>query len=731
MGTGMEWPHPTSGVESGVAGRSPRWVRPLDVVIALAGLVALALWVAGARAPRSVAAVMPAAVASDGGHAFVFSPGFAPRWPYAAPSHPDDALAPGDAAVLEDGRPIGALDPAHAHIRERGGGLFNLWNGSLWFSPSDGTDPRTNGRSYRLIVRDRLAPSAAALLRWSLAAFAALLVLRLLAAAAGLARRADPILAPVRRLLGRSPIGLQGAFCLACAVTLGSFAVGTLARPMPLNFELDSFSYVQTGLLWDAGRDVTGSSTRDVGYPAVTALALALGSLGRLPAIQLALVMLGLACLLHVGCRAALLSALRLAAAARVPTVLSGAVGCGLAVLYLSLLFGHDLFVIDIYSAMGEAPHIMPTAAALALLVSSWTARGRERRLVCAVAAAGAAYLSTMVKPHTAVALGLCIGSLALVALTNLRALRSPAVLSAFLATALAAGVVGWADRVVTPRDADFGPKTIMCNHLDVVVQGFDASTPGRARVASLMRAVLDSPDKWPLLGLDGDACVYNGEMTDAVKAVARDEGLSASAWQSREFGRAVAAHPLAYARDVLNQLGYYFGHPVVDIDHRNRSVMPADVWDRLAPFRARVGLSHDDFVGEVVNWVSDAHPWLSALAKAVLGDVGATFAPCTLGGTVLALFVLLASPRGTDVRLEIVLLVTAAFTAAFVMTTALSHSFDIARYLTDLLPFSLLWGLLGAAYLAHAAALCAALVGRRRVAAPSDSSFRHMPRRG
>ncbi len=703
----------------------------VDVSILLAGLIALTLWVAGARAPHSVAVIPPKAISSDGGHAFVFAPGFAPRWPFAVPSHPDFVLAPDDVHVLEDGRPIGAIDPAHADIRERGRGLFNFWQESLWFSPSDGSDPRTNGRDYRLVIRDRLVPSVAATMRWSLAFFAVLGLLRLSPAAARLISPvtawARPLLARAKRVLDRSPFGFTGTFSLACALTLGAFALEALARPMPLAFEVDSFSFIQTGLLWDAGRDVAATSTRDVGYPAVAALALTLGSFGRLPSIQLVLVLAGLACMFQVLYRAALLAADRFRVVAGFPTIVSGAVGCALAIFYLLLLSGHDLFVIDIYSVMGEAPHLLPTAAALAFFVAGRTARSGERRLPCAVAAATAAYLSIMVKPHTAMVLLLCGSSLALDALLNLRAFRSPAVLASCVAGALTVGLVGWADRIVTPKEADFGSKTIMCNHLDVVVPGFDASTPGRARVAALMREVLESSDKWPLLGLNGDACVYNNRMSEAVKTVARDEGLSTSAWQGREFLRAVAARPGAYARDVFKQLDYYLRTPVVDVDHRTLSVMPDDVWERLTPFMGRVGLSRADFVGEVDNWLPAAYPWLSSFAKTALSGMGATFAPVTLSATVLALVVLVAFRRRTDPGLEIVLLSTAAFTVAFATTTALSHSFDISRYLTDLLPFSLMWWLMSAAYLVHTVALYAVSQAQRNDGFPTRGGFRHL----
>jgi SAM-dependent methyltransferase len=54
--------------------------------------------------------------------------------------------------VYEGGRPLG---PAHSHrddIRLRGCGRFTHWEGQVFFSSSDNSDPNTNGRSYRFTL---------------------------------------------------------------------------------------------------------------------------------------------------------------------------------------------------------------------------------------------------------------------------------------------------------------------------------------------------------------------------------------------------------------------------------------------------------------------------------------------------------------------------------------------------------------------------------------------------
>ena len=50
--------------------------------------------------------------------------------------------------LLEDGRPLGPAHATHDDIRGQGAGRYSHWGQSIYFSSSDCTDPRTNGKSY-------------------------------------------------------------------------------------------------------------------------------------------------------------------------------------------------------------------------------------------------------------------------------------------------------------------------------------------------------------------------------------------------------------------------------------------------------------------------------------------------------------------------------------------------------------------------------------------------------
>jgi pectate lyase len=81
-------------------------------------------------------------VASDGGFAYKV---------YSDLGSPGDSESNPSASTLrifENGKELGPGHSLHADIRAKGKGLFSHWAGNLYFSSSDNTDPRKNGRKY-------------------------------------------------------------------------------------------------------------------------------------------------------------------------------------------------------------------------------------------------------------------------------------------------------------------------------------------------------------------------------------------------------------------------------------------------------------------------------------------------------------------------------------------------------------------------------------------------------
>ena len=59
-----------------------------------------------------------------------------------------DAAGHSALIVSEDGRVLPHGHAAHTDIRQLGGGRYSHWGAQVYFSSSDGSDPRTNGRRY-------------------------------------------------------------------------------------------------------------------------------------------------------------------------------------------------------------------------------------------------------------------------------------------------------------------------------------------------------------------------------------------------------------------------------------------------------------------------------------------------------------------------------------------------------------------------------------------------------
>lgn len=119
----------------------------------LALLLLAAIPVADRFAPRVTFVIDPSKVLHESGNAFTVK----------IPTHGnpilrplgEDAVAPpgSDLRVWEDGRLLAQPRAPHDDIRSRGAGAYSHWARLLYFSASDNSDPRTNGRPYRIQLR--------------------------------------------------------------------------------------------------------------------------------------------------------------------------------------------------------------------------------------------------------------------------------------------------------------------------------------------------------------------------------------------------------------------------------------------------------------------------------------------------------------------------------------------------------------------------------------------------
>jgi hypothetical protein len=109
-----------------------------------------------------------------------------------------------------------------------------------------------------------------------------------------------------------------------------------------------------------------------------------------------------------------------------------------------------------------------------------------------------------------------------------------------------------------------FVPKTLFCNHLNIVLASDAArreivSAAGDRADATMTRLAADfaaEPGRWPVLGFFGDACLFD---TALDRDVADDTGSAVSAAKAywRIFLAAVRDRPLAYAGKFIRQMAY------------------------------------------------------------------------------------------------------------------------------------------------------------------------------
>jgi hypothetical protein len=103
---------------------------------------------------------------------------------------------PSSAVMLENGRPLpGPANALHEDIRRLGEGRYCFWHDLVYFSTSDRSDPRTNGRIYSVAFKASTGTVVATIVPASVTRFVTGIAARL----SGVAERAG-VLSVLRRL---------------------------------------------------------------------------------------------------------------------------------------------------------------------------------------------------------------------------------------------------------------------------------------------------------------------------------------------------------------------------------------------------------------------------------------------------------------------------------------------------------------------------------------------------
>jgi hypothetical protein len=221
--------------------------RARVVLLFVAIAISLASFSSPLWAPRFELKLEPSAITPELGLAYTTRL-LQPKLPFPLDVPTDTSGDVGSNLELrENGLLLGAAHSAHEDIRSQGGGRFSHWYDYLYFSTSDGTDPRVNGRAYvatgsarlpQLVLNAVLLADAAIIFflrRWILALLvrhrrmvAGAVVVGACSAAAMLASGAFGVVNPTR-----SPpkypglvLSIAAHVALGCVLTLAQWAMG-------------------------------------------------------------------------------------------------------------------------------------------------------------------------------------------------------------------------------------------------------------------------------------------------------------------------------------------------------------------------------------------------------------------------------------------------------------------------------------------------------------------------
>lgn len=202
-------------------------------------LLVLALWWPGYQDIE----IRPDEISLDAGRAYYAGP-----LPFRAPfgfeirADTNDAPASSQLQLFENGRRIGRPHTTHSLIREAGRGSFSHWGDGIYFSTPDHSDPRANGRTYRVRAPWQMTAVTRAVAGVSLAVWLI----------AMLRRGVIPWRTAVR-LVGR--INASPTTLAAVGVAVAIYIARAFSRVMPLPSP-DSYTYIA----WDLPH-------RTPGYP--------------------------------------------------------------------------------------------------------------------------------------------------------------------------------------------------------------------------------------------------------------------------------------------------------------------------------------------------------------------------------------------------------------------------------------------------------------------------------
>ena len=428
----------------------------------------------------------------------------------------------------------------------------------------------------------------------------------------------------------------------------------------------DTPSFVESALRTLKAGTPTVAGGRDPGYPAFLAVTFAFGG--------------GFGTVVHLQQAAWAVLMLALAATAQAATRNAGGlVPIILVVTYPGLLLFRNVLTAELLFA------VLLNLAMVGLLVA--TCVGKTARCWAVAASVLCAALAACFRSQ-----GILVPIVAVLMGARLARPDTSARLSVIAVSVAGALALLAAGSRLGASDADqasvvFVPKTLFCNHLNIVLASDAArreivSAAGDRADATVTRLAADlaaEPGRWPVLGFFGDACLFDAELD---RDLAGDSGnaIGAAATYRRIFLAAVRDRPFAYAGKFVRQMAYgasvawppYGLDPAIpvstdDVPHvsdimtrHGRTVQPIDLQGKPV----RIGLLSD----------------LPGISTYLFRALSIAFVTAVIFWTVTA--VRRRRPAFVT-RAGIVIMMWAASIA----TAAGAHTLDVGRYLIPAVP--------------------------------------------
>jgi hypothetical protein len=451
---------------------------------------------------------------------------------------------------------------------------------------------------------------------------------------------------------------------LAWAVLLAAIVMSF--RPAVPIIWGDTPAFLESALrTLEAGRP-TMAGGRDPGYPVFLALTLAFGgSFATVVCLQQAawaILMIALA---------ASAQAMTRNAAGLVPIILVAT--------YPGLQLFRHVLTADLFFA------VLLNLATAGLLVATCVGKAARCCVVATAvlcAALAACFRSQgLLVPLVAVLVGVCL-------------VRpdTPARLAAIAVPVVAALALFAAGSRFGASDSDqasivFVPKTLFCNHLNIVLASDAArreivSATGDRTEATMARLATDfaaQPGLWPVLGFFGDACLFD---TALDRDVAGDTGnaTAAAAAYRRIFLAALRERPLAYMGKFVRQMAYgtFRAWPPYGLD----AAIPVSTDDVLhvSDIMTRHGRA-----GQLTD-LQGGPVWMGLLSD-LPGTSAYLYLALSAAFVIAVIFWMATAVRrrlaGFSTRAGIVIMM---WTASIVPAAA-AHTLDVSRYLVPAVP--------------------------------------------